>query len=175
MKYKQTPSQTVGPYFAYGLTPEQYGYDFRSLVTNELVSPLDQQSIRITGRVFDGASLPITDAMIEMWQGDNGQPLFGRCGTGTDPQHRFIFYTVKPSPRSGQAPFLTLIIFMRGQLIHTYTRLYFDDEADLNAQDMVLNQVPAERRSTLIARKIDGGYTLDIYMQGDRETVFFDV
>ena len=28
MVLKQTPSQTVGPFFAYGLTPEQYGYAF---------------------------------------------------------------------------------------------------------------------------------------------------
>ena len=29
----QTPSQTVGPYFAYGLTPRQYHYDHDSAYT----------------------------------------------------------------------------------------------------------------------------------------------
>ena len=53
---KQTPSQTVGPFFAYGLTPTQYGYDLKSLFTPVLAQPNAQgEHIRITGQVFDGA------------------------------------------------------------------------------------------------------------------------
>jgi len=170
----QTPSQTVGPFFAYGLTPEQYGYDFKSLVGNELVSPLDDPTaITISGRVFDGAGQPIPDAMIELWDAANG--CFGRFGTGTDPQNRFLFYTVKPASVDGQAPHLSVIVFMRGQLIHAYTRIYFADEPEANAQDPVLNAVPEDRRATLLAEKAGSGYVFDIFMQGERETVFFAV
>ena len=69
MRLGQTPSQTVGPYFAYGLTPEQYGYPFRALAGSVLVD--DQtpgERIRITGRVLDGEGNPVNDAMIEIWQ-----------------------------------------------------------------------------------------------------------
>ncbi|GAB4005311.1 protocatechuate 3,4-dioxygenase subunit alpha [Spirosoma migulaei] len=170
----QTPSQTVGPYFAYGLTPEQYLYNFKSLVDNQLVSPLDQpDAITITGNVFDGQGQVITDAMIEIWDAQNKR--FGRFGTGTDPKNRFVFHTLKPEPTDGQAPHVSVIVFMRGQLIHSYTRLYFSDEPDLNEKDDVLNAVPAERRHTLIAQKNAAGYEFNIYMQGEQETVFFEV
>lgn len=173
---KQTPSQTVGPYFAYGLTPEQYLYDFKSLKNNEMVNPLDHPDcIQITGKVYDGESKPIPDAMIEVWQNDGENPLFGRYGTGTDSENRFLFYTIKPKSVNGQAPYLSMIVFMRGQLIHSYTRLYFEDETALNATDEALQQVPEDRRNTLIAKKTKGGYHFDIFMQGEKETVFFDI
>lgn len=170
----QTPSQTVGPYFAYGLTPEQYLYDFKSLVGNQLVNPINQpNSITISGNVIDGQGQVITDAMIEVWDAQN--QLFGRFGTGTDPKNRFIFHTIKPGSIDGQAPYLSVIVFMRGQLIHSYTRLYFSDEAELNEKDVVLNAVPQERRQTLIAQKNASSYEFNIYMQGEQETVFFEV
>jgi protocatechuate 3,4-dioxygenase, alpha subunit len=191
----QTPSQTVGPYFAYGLVPEQYGYDFRSIATQHVRTPdAPGHAIRIEGVVFDGKGVAISDAMIEIWQADgNGRYAhpadrggtnssfrgFGRCGTGTDPEHRFHFDTVKPGAvTGGQAPHVNVIVLMRGLLLHAYTRLYFDDEADANSTDPVLATVPVERRDTLIAKRVPGAvpptYRFDIHMQGDRETVFFD-
>ncbi len=176
MERKQTPSQTVGPYFAYGLTPEQYRYNFKQLVDNELVSFVDHpEAIIIEGKVYDGEGQPIPDAMIEIWHKDHENELFGRFGTGTDPQNRFLFTTIKPSVSASSAPFLSLILFMRGQLIHSYTRIYFEDETEANANDAVLNQVAAERRNTLLAKKTKHGYRFDIYMQGPNETVFFDI
>ena len=194
-KLSQTPSQTVGPYFAYGLTPTQYGYDLKSLFTPVLAKPHAKgEHIRITGQVFDGAGNPILDAMVEISQPDaSGHPVlsladaeasgftgFGRCGTGTDPQNFFEFKTVKPGiPAAGQAPFINVCLTMRGLLVHTFTRIYFDDEAAANAQDAVLMSVPAERRATLIARRQVSGsgvnYRFDIFMQGEAETVFFDL
>ncbi len=176
----QTPSQTVGPFFAYGLTPEQYLYDFKSIFSGEMTptSARFQTSptfFTIAGRVLDGEGKPIPDALIEVWQNDGEQQLFGRFGTGTDPENRFIFHTVKPQPIDGQAPFLTVVVFMRGQLIHSFTRVYFPDEAALNEKDEVLNSVPAERRHTLLARKNGSAYQFDIHMQGEQETVFFEV
>lgn len=171
-KLLQTPSQTVGPYFAYGLTPEQYRYDFDSWATENLVD--ENSGITITGRVLDGEGTPIPDAMIEIWQDDGRQQLFGRCGTGTDPQCSFIFRTQKPSAQEGEAPFLTVIIFMRGQLIHSFTRIYFSDEEKSNSDDPVLNRIEAGRRHTLIAKKNGAFYEFDIRMQGEDETVFFE-
>ncbi len=174
----QTPSQTVGPYFAYGLTAAQYGYDFDQIANDVLVpDDLPGDRIHIVGRVFDGQNTTIPDAMLELWQPDI--EAFGRIGTGTDPKHRYHFETIKPQSHDGQAPHLVLIVLMRGLLVHAYTRIYFSDEAATNAQDVVLNSVPQERRHTLIAQRhqVNGHteYHFDIYMQGELETVFFDV
>jgi protocatechuate 3,4-dioxygenase, alpha subunit len=174
---KQTPSQTVGPYFAYSLTPRQYHYPFEQMVDHQLVDPTNsnQDLITISGRIFDGDGNTIPDAIIEVWQNEDGKELFGRYGTGTDAQHSYVFTTTKPLAYDDQAPHLSVIIMMRGQLIHSYTRIYFEDEAELNKKDTVLNLVPEDRRNTLIAKKISTGYIFDIHMQGDHETVFFDI
>ena len=195
MKPGQTPSQTVGPFFAYGLTPEQYGYPFRSLAGATLAADgVEGQRIRIEGQVLDGAGALVPDAVIEIWQADAAgryaHPAdprgsnaafrgFGRCGTGTDPENRFAFETVKPgSPDGTQAPHVNVIVLMRGLLLHTYTRIYFADEAEANARDPVLAALPPERRATLIAPRSATPrgpvYRFDIRMQGERETVFFD-
>lgn len=199
MMARQTPSQTVGPYFAYGLTPDLYHYAYRSAVSDRLLqSGTEGERIRIEGRVLDGNGEPVPDAMIEIWQanahGRYNHPAdprrdnlldpdfkgFGRTGTGVDAEKRFIFDTIKPGALGdGQAPHLNLIVFMRGLLSHLYTRVYFSDEAEANAADPVLAMVPEERRRTLIAQRDEapGGvvYRIDIHMQGPGETVFFDV
>jgi len=193
---KQTPSQTVGPYFAYGLTAVQYGYPHTSITSGEVADRLvPGEHIEIVGQVFDGAGALIPDAMIEIWQADSegryAHPAdprgsnqlfrgFGRCGTGTLPESRFQFRTIKPGSVDGkQAPHVNVIVFMRGMLTHAYTRLYFADEAESNSRDPVLNSVPSERRQTLLAtREATPGmpvYRFDIHMQGDAETVFFDI
>ena len=64
---------------------------------------------------------------------------------------------------------------MRGQLLHSYTRIYFADEQTLNITDEVLNGVADERKQTLIAKQNGNGYTFDIHMQGPKETVFFSL
>jgi len=195
MAPKQTPSQTVGPYFAYGLTPEQYGYDFASIAGSTMAdADVEGERIRVVGTVLDGEGAPVNDAMIEIWQADahgrydhpadeRGSNAsfhgFGRCGTGTDPENRFMFDTIKPGAvGDGHAPHLNVVVFMRGLLSHAYTRIYFSDEADANETDPVLARVPAERRRTLIAEREETGegvlYRFDIHMQGDHETVFFD-
>ena len=195
MTYGETPSQTVGPYFAYGLTPGQYGYDF-SDIANHIVAGPDAKGdhIRITGQVLDGHGVPVSDAMIEIWQADHegaystapvslDHPGFrglGRSGTGTDGQNRFVFETIKPGcVADAKAPFINVTVFMRGMLTHAFTRLYFADEADANATCPVLQSVPADRRDTLIAQRLETStvpeYRFDIHLQGERETVFFDV
>jgi protocatechuate 3,4-dioxygenase alpha subunit len=132
--------------------------------------------------------------MLEIWQADaqgrfsdpqdkRAQPNnsfkgFGRVGT--DGRGCFAFDTIKPGVVADpdgkpQAPHIVLAVFARGMLLHLYTRIYFEDEA-ANAADPVLALVPADRRATLIAKRTgNGAYTFDVHMQGDKETVFFDV
>ena len=199
MKRGQTPSQTVGPFFAYGLVPEQYNYSFASIADGDMAEDSTEgQRIRIVGHVYDGAGELVPDALIEIWQanahGRYNHPAddrqdnlldpnfkgFGRVGTGTTPDNRFVFDTIKPGSVDGaQAPHLNVVVLMRGLLLHAYTRIYFSDEGEVNAADRLLSSVPEDRRETLIARRdleLPGRvYRFDIHMQGERETVFFDV
>ena len=193
--FGQTPSQTVGPYFAYGLTATQYGYPFDQPF-DAVLAPGNAKGerIRIEGRVIDGDGNPIHDALIEICQvdGDGRYPAsvaeaqsmgfrgFGRAGTGTDAQLRFVFDTVKPAAQApGQAPHVDVIVMMRGLLLHAFSRIYFDDEDAANAADAVLQSVPEARRRTLVAQRSNEAgrvcYHFDIHMQGAQETVFFDV
>lgn len=195
MALKETPSQTVGPYFAYGLCPQQYNFDFKSLFTPDVVEPeAEGEHITLIGRVFDGDGKAVFDAMLEFSQVDangrfpasrediaqSGFRGFARVGTGTDPHERFVVRTVKPGrENAGEAPHINVIVMMRGMLTHAFTRIYFDDEAAANAEDAVLCAVPAGRRETLVSRRSEQNgnviYMFDIHMQGARETVFFDV
>ncbi|MGB3273928.1 MAG: protocatechuate 3,4-dioxygenase subunit alpha [Xanthobacteraceae bacterium] len=193
-----TPSQTVGPFFAYGLTPTGQ-YQWHDTFTNSLVTAdTSGERIRIEGRVLDGDGVPVPDAMLEIWQADaqgrfahprdartaqnSSFKGFGRCGTTAE--GGFSFETIKPGAVPGadgtsQAPHVLLAIFARGMLLHNFTRIYFDDEAAANAADSVLALVPAERRATLIAKRETGGsgavYRFDVHLQGDDETVFFEI
>ena len=182
----QTPSQTAGPFFGHGLAARQYGYDHTQIADGALVGPGDAARIRVTGILYDGEGVPIRDALVEIWQADgqgrygaDGFRGFGRVGTGTSDDGAFAFETIKPGRNGGAAPFLSVIVSMRGLLSHVYTRAYFDDEAAANAEDAVLSDVAILRRRTLMARRVDGAapptYRFDIRMQGDDETVFFDV
>lgn len=200
MSLKQTPSQTIGPFFHYGLTALESIYPFTQIAGNCLVSPQTTgERIRLTGRVFDGKNVVVDDALIEIWQANAAGRYrhpndgraggvesnhdfsgFGRCSTGSQEDGRFSFDTIKPgSGQAGQAPFIAVTIFMRGLLNHVYTRVYFDDETDANATDPVFRMVEAERQSTLLARRHDTSdgveYVFDIHMQGAQETVFFDL
>jgi protocatechuate 3,4-dioxygenase alpha subunit len=191
-----TPSQTVGPYFKYGLTPNGE-YAWNDAFTNNLITPdVSGERIRVEGTVFDGDGTPVPDCMLEIWQADaqgrfsdpqDARALpnssfkgFGRVGT--DAKGGYSFDTIKPGQvpdpdGKPQAPHILLAVYARGMLLHLYTRIYFDDEA-ANAADPVLALVPADRRATLIARKASGPtpvYVLDIHLQGNNETVFFDV
>jgi protocatechuate 3,4-dioxygenase alpha subunit len=189
-----TPSQTVGPYFAYGLTPNGK-YAWNDAFSNNLVTPdTSGDRIRVEGFVYDGDGVLVPDCMLEIWQADaqgrfadslDQRALpnatfkgFGRCGTGA--KGEFAFDTIKPGSVPDpdgrpQAPHILMAVFARGMLLQNYTRIYFDDEA-ANATDPVLALVPADRRGTLIAKRGEGGvYQFDVRLQGVDETVFFDV
>ena len=199
---KQTASQTVGPYFAYGLTPAETPGVKYSPFTGPVMATeeTDGEFIVIEGWVIDGEGNPVNDSMIELWQANaagryrhpdddrDDVPLddsFNGLGrTGTDNQGRFRFETIKPGPVPGrgnalQAPHIAVCVFARGMLSHAYTRIYFSDEAEANEADPVLNLVNEARRGTIIAERAEARgqvvYRFDIRLQGDDETVFFDV
>lgn len=187
-----TPSQTVGPFFAYCLTPKDY--DVREIFSPDVVGTGAQGArIRIEGRVVDGAGDGVGDAMLEIWQadsagryahpadaGDRGNSGFTGFGRApTEPDGGFAFDTVKPGATPGpdgttQAPHVSLTVFSRGILTHLRTRIYFSDEPQ-NAVDPILALVPADRRGTLVAHMTAPGvYHFDVRLQGDGETVFFE-
>ncbi len=189
-----TPSQTVGPFFAYALTPREYGA--REIFSTDLVTPdAAGRPIRIEGYVVDGDGEPIVDAMIEIWQADEDGHFAGSAaspGTNTafkgfgrsdlDSNGFYTFRTVKPGPVPGpngsqQAPHINVTIFARGLLKHLFTRIYFEGEP-ANAADPILALVPEDRRPTLIATRRERGgeavYTFNIRLQGEGETVFFE-
>jgi protocatechuate 3,4-dioxygenase alpha subunit len=181
-----TPSQTVGPFFDFGLC-----FDRGPLV----VDPGSPHAITIEGRVIDGAGVLVPDALLEFWQADergryrcpadprnpgieDGFDGFARVPTRSD--GRFRLTTLKPGKVAGpggswQAPHLLVGVFARGLLTPQLTRLYFEDEI-ANAEDPILAHVPKPRRGTLIARAAGPAcYHWDLVLQGEGETVFFDV
>lgn len=180
-----TPSQTVGPFFhdalPYDAGPRLAGADRAGAIT-------------LSGRVLDGEGTPIPDALVEIWQADEQGRLdsvgvhgdvaaggfrgFGRCATDVD--GGYAFRTVKPGvvptvDGRRQAPYVAMSVFARGLLQRVVTRVYFDDERTANAADPLLAAVAADRRSTLIATGVEGGYRFDVRVQGVDETVFLDV
>jgi protocatechuate 3,4-dioxygenase alpha subunit len=132
--------------------------------------------------VLDGRGKPVPDALVETWQSDPPASerfrAFARCPT--DDEGRWHVVTLPPRPVPGrggttQAPHLAVSVFARGLLHRVATRIYFADREDANVADPVLASVPAARRDTLLAQRIDDGYRFDIRLQGPGETVFFDV
>jgi protocatechuate 3,4-dioxygenase alpha subunit len=184
------PSQTAGPFFHLGLT-----------VTRSVPRIADAHAqgerVWLTCRLLDGDGNPVNDGLIEIWQADAGGKYnhpddtqeksavpawfgFGRAGTGEDGNCKFE--TIKPGQVPGpgnalQAPHLTVAIFARGMLKQLYTRIYFAGDP-ANSDDPILALVPPARRETLLAQPDGTGagrWKFDIHLQGDQETVFFDV
>jgi protocatechuate 3,4-dioxygenase, alpha subunit len=185
-----TPAQTAGPYLRIGLT----------WAGGEFAVPAGTPgAVELGGMLHDGTGAPIPDGLIETWQAHPdgrfhhpddprgvvpppaGFTGFARSTTADGGRWRVV--TLKPGPLPGpdgttQAPHLDVSVFARGMLHRVVTRIYFPEDADVagpggHAADPVLAAVPADRRHTLIARTADGGYALDLLLQGEGETVFF--
>ena len=139
-----TPSQTVGPFFTIGLTERQ--------------DP--GGTVRLSGRVLDGAGEPVPDALVETWQSD--PPVFARCPTDAGGH-----WAVLVAP----AAYVNVSVFARGLLNRVVTRAYLNADAT----DPVLVSIEPDRRATLVAAAIDDGYTFDVHLQGPHETVFFSL
>ena len=203
-RLRESPSQTAGPYIHIGATPNHAGiemYGNAGDLGRTMIAPEAKgERIDIAGHVFDGAGAPLTDALVEIWQADaaglynspaerrgKADPAF--AGWGRQPTDGvtglYRFDTIKP----GRAPFVdgrlmaphvTFWIVARGINLGLHTRMYFSDEAVANAECPALARVEHRHRiATLIAaRGEERGrpvYTFDIRLQGEQETVFFDV
>ena len=199
MVLKESASQTAGPYVHIGLTPNFSGISgvYPHDLGHEMVNGKTKgERITITGRVFDGGGAALNDAMVEIWQADAqglynspsetrgaADPNFtgwGRQATDTD-TGVFNFATVKPGPTPFpdgriQAPHITIWIVARGINLGLNTRMYFADEEKTNAADPILARIEHEGRlKTLLAKREGNTYTFDIHLQGENETVFFDI
>jgi len=202
---RETASQTAGPYVHIGLAPQAAGFEiFERNFGNVLVDDRTEgERIRIEGRVFDGIGTVLKDVLIEIWQanaaGRYAHTADRQPGKAVDPHFRgwgractdfdsgvYSFDTIKPGSVTGRngramAPHISFWIVARGINLGLNTRMYFSDEAQANAADPVINLIEWEqRRATLIAQREErkGGvpvYRFDIRLQGEGETVFFDV
>lgn len=200
----ETASQTAGPYVHIGLAPEAAGFhifdnNFGPVLVNDQT---EGERIIIEGRVIDGSGTPVRDVMLEIWQanaaGRYNHPDDRQQDKKVDPAFRgwgracsdfdsgiWRFETIKPGAVTGRdgrlmAPHVNLWIVARGINIGLNTRMYFSDEQDANRRDPVLNLIEWEvRRQTLIGQREQRGgktvYRFDIRLQGEAETVFFDV
>lgn len=198
---KETPSQTAGPYVHIGLAPGAAGFNiYREELGHDICGPdAAGERIRISGRVIDGSGATVKDAMIEAWQAnsegvylgsgddqaaEDGFRGWGRIITDFD-TGEWSLDTVKPGAVADreerlQAPHINLWVVARGINIGLNTRLYFSDEEEANANDPVINMIELQwRRATLIAERSESGemptYRFDIRLQGENETVFFDI
>ncbi len=176
-----SPSQTVGPFFKSGL-----GWLDDA---EQVVSPQHPDAISFEGQVLDGGGVPVPDAVVEIWHADGEgryPPATSESWRGfgrslTDDAGRYRFTTIKPGPVAGgsgatQAPHIAVLVFARGLLRPVYTRAYFPDEHDANADDPVLGSVPEARRATLEATAAAGGFWFDVHLQAhgeQQETIFF--
>ena len=198
-RLKESASQTAGPYVHIGLTPNfaeiggVYEGDLGTSMVNEKTKG---ERITITGSIIDGANTPLKDALAEIWQADadglynspaemrgSADPNFtgwGRCPTDMT-SGEFRFETIKPGRvpfKDGRlmAPHVTFWVVARGINLGLMTRMYFADEEAANAEDPVLARVEHRVRvPTLLAQRQGNGYRFDIHLQGEKETIFFDI
>jgi len=198
-RLKESPSQTAGPYVHIGCAPNFagitgiYGEDIGFVMVDEGARG---QLISLSGRILDATGTPLTDALVEIWQADAAglynspserrgaaDPCFSGWGrSAADPETGiWSFRTLKPGPvpfpdGRMQAPHINLWIVARGINLGLNTRIYFPEEVKANAADPVLTGFDlGDRMETLIAARQGDHLTIDIHLQGDRETVFFDI
>ncbi len=171
MRAGRSPSQTIGPFFAFALPWPDGPF---------VVAEGTPGAIRVHGRLLDGGGQPVPDGLIETWQVSPPDTRgFARCATDGD--GRYAIVTLKPAAiadarGAAHAPHLAVSVFARGLLKRAVTRIYFPDEQAANETDPVLSAIgDAAARATLVAVHEDGAYRFDIHLQGSRETVFFDV
>jgi len=196
---KETASQTAGPYVHIGLTPNfcdingVYPQDLGTAMVNDKTKG---ERITIKSRVIDGAGALLRDSLVEIWQADAeglynspsemrgaADPNFtgwGRCPSDME-TGEFVFETIKPGrvpfvDGRLQAPHITFWIVARGINLGLQTRMYFSDEEKANAEDPILARIEHKTRvPTLIGKRDGNSYTFDIRLQGEGETVFFDI
>ena len=196
---KETASQTAGPYVHIGLLPQMAGFDIFENNFGPILAGPNTEGERITleGRVFDGSGTPLRDVLLEIWQanaagrynhpadrqpGPLAEDFRGWGRGGSDFTSGLVsFETIKPGAVTGpdgriHAPHINVWIVARGINIGLHTRMYFGDEQAANAEDPILLRIEHRSRlETLIGKREGDKFVFDIHLQGDRETIFFDI
>ncbi|GAB3135795.1 protocatechuate 3,4-dioxygenase subunit alpha [Marisediminicola antarctica] len=179
LKFVQTPSQTIGPFFGFALPIER---------GEQLVPGHRAGAIRLHGTVTDGAGEPVIDAVVEAWQADETGAISTECGvlardgygftgfgrTSTNLAGAYSFTTVKPGAVGRSAPYVLITIFARGLTRHLFTRAYFPEDVDAHAGDAVLSAAGGRAGTLVSVADGDGSYRFDIRLQGENETVYLD-
>lgn len=183
--YTATPSQTLGPFYAYGLLRDGDA---------DLAGPnAGGERIELAGRLTDGVGAPVRDALIELWQADaegryagrddGADPDFKGFGrTLTRPDGTFSFQTVLPGPSAGtgnslQAPHFAIGVFSAGLMRRVVTRIYAPD-TELLESDALLSGLPDSVRPALIAEqsRTDAGgprLSFEVRLAGEGATPVF--
>jgi protocatechuate 3,4-dioxygenase alpha subunit len=164
-----TTSQTIGPF---SHEAWKWATELNTAATGNAAA------VTIGGIIYDGAGIPINDAQIESWQpaaadaeSAQAMPGFRRVPSGENGEFSL---RLTASPQQAGQPFAYITVFARGLVKHQFTAVFLEDDAALE-KSAILEQVPAARRATLIAKKTAAGqYNWDIWMQGEKETAFFD-
>ncbi|NYJ74304.1 protocatechuate 3,4-dioxygenase subunit alpha [Allobranchiibius huperziae] len=169
-----TPGQTIGPFFAYALPYER---------DHELVRPTVDGALRLHGTVYDGAGVPVPDALLEIRQADGAGRVptlegsirrdgtaftgWGRCQT--DAVGRYSFTTIEPG--GSGAPFVAVVVFARGLLHRLFTRAYLPG-ANASSSPLLASLDPQIHERLIAVREDDSSLRFDVHLQGDLETPF---
>lgn len=167
-----TTSQTIGPF-----SHEAWQWAVDACTPSNVKS--SAPTINISGVIYDGNGAPINDAQIEAWtpagaaaEAEHAIPGFRRVPSGEAGD--FSMCISQPESATRGEPVMYVTVFARGLVKHQFTAVFLEDDTGL-AQSAILNQVPEARRATLLARKTgENSYRWDIWMQTEKETVFFD-
>ena len=184
--FNETVSQTAGPFVHIGCTPNLIGINniFKSDLGSKTFKNLERKNkINISGSVFDGDKKALLDVMIETWQCNekgiySSEEGFGRI-TSNCISGKYSLNTLKPGFNKNydgtlQSPHIMFTLFARGINTPLITRMYFN-KTELKKDSKIYSKVKNKNKESLIAKKIDlNSYLFDIYLQGDKETIFFD-
>lgn len=151
-----TPSQTEGPFYPVAL-PADSDFD---LLRNGNTSYSRGQPAWVEGTVVDLAGVPVSGAVVEIWQcdhaghyhhpgdGNRADPAFqgfGRVSVGRDGRYRFR--TLKPVPYSGRTPHIHVKVRLDRMELLT-TQLYVAGEPG-NERDGLWRRLGPEARAAL--------------------------
>ena len=182
----ETPFQTAGPFLHIGCMPN--AIKIEKLYQNDLGKiPFNNKNeselITIEGSVFDGNGVALDDVMIETWQCDEKGQFSEDSGFArlipNNFTKKFTLKTIKPGSYKGfdrktHSSHVSLLISARGLNMTLNTRVYFEDDELKN--DPLLSIISPDNVNSLIAKKIKkNNYLFDIFLQGDKETIFLDI
>jgi protocatechuate 3,4-dioxygenase, beta subunit len=147
----RTPAQTEGPFY-----PDRLPLDTDNdlIIINNSITPAVGEITHLSGRILSSNGSPIRNALVEIWQVDNGGAYlhsrtgnrsrrdanfqgFGRFLTGSTGE--YYFRTIKPVPYPGRTPHIHFKVKVRGRRDFT-TQCYIRGEAR-NARDGIYNSI----------------------------------